>query len=29
MEDSTEDLAAAVIDLAGRDAVMDMLRMRA
>ena len=29
MEDRTEDLAAAVIDLAGRDAVMDMLRMRA
>ncbi len=29
MEDSMDDLAAAVIDLAGRDAVMDMLRMRA
>lgn len=29
MEDSSEDLAAAVVDLAGRDAVMDILRMRA
>ena len=29
MEDSSEDLAAAVVDLAGRDAVMEILRRRA